>query len=141
MATFNERLRGLRKENNLTQRQVFSAIEMSERNYQSLEYGKIKPSFETLDKLVDYFDVSTDYLLGKTDDSKTAIAVAVPEKLHKILFAELKRLGVSDGQIKRSSPRARVIGEGFIVDGLKPSEAGAIAKAIETTVNNYIHSQ
>ena len=64
----NLRLKELRKTNKVTQKQIASAIELSERNYQSLEYGNIKPSYETLLKLADYFDVSLDNLVGRTDN-------------------------------------------------------------------------
>ena len=62
-----ERLRGLRKERNLTQREVYSAVGLSERNYQSFEYGQIRPSYDTLIALAKFFDVSLDYLVGQTD--------------------------------------------------------------------------
>ena len=64
----NLRLKELRKTNKVTQKQIASAIELSEINYLSLEYGNIKPSYETLLKLADYFDVSLDYLVGRTDN-------------------------------------------------------------------------
>lgn len=65
---FNERLKNLRKSNKITQKQISIDTEMSERNYQDLEYGKNNPSYETLLKLADYFDVSIDYLVGRTDN-------------------------------------------------------------------------
>ena len=40
---------------------------MSQRNYQALEYGEIKPSYDTLLKICEYLDVSADYLLGLSD--------------------------------------------------------------------------
>lgn len=64
------RLKELRKNNKITQKQIANAVELSERNYQYLEYGTIKPSYDTLLKLADYFDVSLDYLVGRTDDPK-----------------------------------------------------------------------
>ena len=62
------RLKELRKNNKITQKQIANAVELSERNYQYLEYGTIKPSYDTLLKLADYFDVSLDYLVGRTDN-------------------------------------------------------------------------
>ena len=53
---FGERLKQIRKSKKMTQQ---------ERHYQSLEYGKIKPSFETLIALADTFEVSLDYLTGR----------------------------------------------------------------------------
>jgi len=67
MSTFAERLKELRKKDSLTQKGVADAVSMSERNYQDLEYGKIKPSHDNIIKLADFFEVTTDYLLGRTD--------------------------------------------------------------------------
>ena len=63
-------LKELRKNNKITQTQIANAVELSERNYQYLEYGTIKPSYDTLLKLADYFDVSLDYLVGRTNNPK-----------------------------------------------------------------------
>ena len=62
-----ERLKSLRKGRNLTQREVFSVVGLSERNYQSFEYGEVRPSYDTLIALADFFNVSIDYLVGRTD--------------------------------------------------------------------------
>lgn len=67
MATFHEHLKEIRKNQNKTQKDVAIAISVSERNYQSFEYGKVKPSFDTLLALADYFNISIDYLVGRTD--------------------------------------------------------------------------
>ena len=68
-AMFCERLKMIRKQRNLTQKQVFTAIGLGERNYQSLEYGTIKPSYDTLLALADYFGVSIDFLTGHEEAS------------------------------------------------------------------------
>ena len=68
---FGERLKTLRQERNLTQKQVFTAIGLSERNYQSLEYGNIKPSFDTLIAISQFFNISSDWLLELTDNRST----------------------------------------------------------------------
>lgn len=67
MVIFNEHLKKIRKDKKKTQKEVANAIQLSERNYQSFEYGKVKPSFETLIALADYFDISIDYLVGRTN--------------------------------------------------------------------------
>lgn len=61
---FNLRLKDLRKKHKVTQKQLAHAIGLSERNYQSLEYGNIKPSYDTLVSIAEYFDVPIDYLVG-----------------------------------------------------------------------------
>ena len=65
---FNERLKEIRQSKKLTQKEVANSIKLGERNYQSFEYGKCKPSFDTLISLAILFDVSIDYLVGRTDD-------------------------------------------------------------------------
>lgn len=70
MIKFNEHLKNVRKYHNKTQKEVAVALGITERNYQTLEYGKSKPSFDTLISLAEYFDVSIDYLVGRTDDPK-----------------------------------------------------------------------
>ena len=70
MANFGERIKGLRNKNGLTQRQMAESFGITERNYQRYEASD-SPSHDTLMKMADFFDVTTDYLLGRTDcDSK-----------------------------------------------------------------------
>ncbi len=64
---FSERLKQLRKEKKNTQREMALLIEKTERHYQDIEAGKINISSTMLLKLADYFEVSADYLLGRTD--------------------------------------------------------------------------
>lgn len=51
-----------------TQREVAEGINVSEQAYQKYEYGKVIPSAMVLIALADYFDVSLDYLVGRSDD-------------------------------------------------------------------------
>lgn len=67
---FSQRLVETRKNKNTTQKNVAQSINMSERAYQSLEYGTQKPSHDTIVKLCNFFDVSADYLLGLSDNPK-----------------------------------------------------------------------
>lgn len=68
MPAFNERLRTIRKENKLTQKQTAEAIATSEQNYQRYERGSRQPTLPTLIALADLFDVSLDYLVGRSDN-------------------------------------------------------------------------
>ncbi len=60
-------LKRFRKEMKITQKQAASAANVSERNYQDYEYGKVIPTATVLVTLADYFHVSIDYLTGRTD--------------------------------------------------------------------------
>ena len=66
--SFAERLVELRKARGLTQKQVYEGVSMSMLGYQRYEYGEREPSFQKLIALADYFDVSLDYLVGRSDD-------------------------------------------------------------------------
>ena len=64
-AMFADRIRILRSERNLTQAEVAREVELSPRGYQDLELGR-KPKYDTLLRLADFFDVSVDWLMGRT---------------------------------------------------------------------------
>ena len=64
---FTERLRALRKERGMTQAEVAEKISIAYRNYQRLEANGNTPNFSNLVQLADLFDVSMDYLAGRTD--------------------------------------------------------------------------
>ena len=70
MLTFGENLKSLRKANKVTQKDVAKSTEISERNYQDYEANVKKPGFDNLIALADYFDVSLDYLVGRSEDPK-----------------------------------------------------------------------
>lgn len=64
---FNERLRMLRKEAKMTQKETAHAISIAYRNYQRLEADGNTPNFKNLIQIADLFNVSMDYLAGRTD--------------------------------------------------------------------------
>lgn len=67
MNKFAERLKELRKLHKVTQKQISNDTSIAERVYQSYEYGKVIPMATTLVTLADYFDVSLDYLVSRSD--------------------------------------------------------------------------
>jgi len=64
---FGKRLRSLRKEKKLKQKEMAEIMRLAERNYQRLEYGQTNVSATNLIFLCEYFQVSADFLLGRTD--------------------------------------------------------------------------
>ncbi len=60
-------LRKLRESKKLTQADVASALEIGRSTYTKYESGKSKPVSEMLIKIADYFSVSVDYLLGRSN--------------------------------------------------------------------------
>lgn len=65
------RLRELREERKLLQIDLANILGVSRTTYTQYETGKSEPSFETVSMLADYFNVSVDYLLGRTDTKNT----------------------------------------------------------------------
>ena len=72
MATFSQRLRQLRTERGLKQREMAEICNVKIRTYQDYEYGKCYPTVLGLVFLADYFDVSLDYLMGRTEQREVA---------------------------------------------------------------------
>jgi transcriptional regulator with XRE-family HTH domain len=68
VATFGERLKQLRAEKKLTQKSFAATMKITERAYQNYEIGASTPHYEVLMFLADYFGVSLDYLVGRSDD-------------------------------------------------------------------------
>ena len=67
MAKFSERIKELRIAQHLTQNQLAEICGVKYRTYQDYEYGKCHPTALGLVFLADYFNVSLDYLMGRTD--------------------------------------------------------------------------
>ncbi|ELY5748215.1 helix-turn-helix transcriptional regulator [Streptococcus iniae] len=63
-----ERLKKLRLEKNLTQKQVAQSLKITQQAYGQWETGKLNPKKETIQMFADFFNVSVDYLLGNTDN-------------------------------------------------------------------------
>ncbi len=68
MEIFAKRLRELRKEKKLTQKQMADHLQCSLRAYQYYESAAHYPEIPDLIKLADFFGVSTDYLLGRSQE-------------------------------------------------------------------------
>ena len=70
MSCFNERLKEVRINRNVTQKQLSIDLHLSERGIQSYELGERKPGLDALLTIADYFNVSLDYLTGRSDNPK-----------------------------------------------------------------------
>lgn len=66
--TYNVILKELREDNDLTQDYVAKLIDCVTYTYQRYEYGLLLIPIDKLIILADFYNVSTDYILGRTDD-------------------------------------------------------------------------
>ena len=62
-----ERLKELRKEKDLFQKDVAKLLNITKTGYASYEQGLCNPPVESIMILADFYNVSTDYILGFTD--------------------------------------------------------------------------
>ena len=67
---WNEIIRNLREDNDLTQAQVAKILGVSQRVYSNYERGEVEISLDSLMKLADYYNVSMDYIFGRTKKKK-----------------------------------------------------------------------
>lgn len=67
MSTYSNRIRELRKNKSLSQEQLADKLGVTKQAVSQMERGARKPSVTMLEALCDFFNVSTDYLLGKED--------------------------------------------------------------------------
>lgn len=65
-----ERIRNLREDKDLTQKQVGQLLNMSQTGYNQYEIGKNDIPTKVLIQLAEFYNTSTDYLLGITNESK-----------------------------------------------------------------------
>ena len=73
MLIFGERLKMLRQQKKLTQNFMAELIGCTKQHYQRFEYGKINVPMLTLIALADFFNVSLDYLVGRSDDPERRV--------------------------------------------------------------------
>ena len=84
----NERIRYLRLKNNLTAKDLSIILGTSESAISLYENGKRKPSIELILKMADYFSVSTDFILGATEnmaDSEKVIDIDFSDVLENLI--------------------------------------------------------
>ena len=74
-SVFSERLRMLRKSNNLTQKQVAQSLSIDRSTYAYYEIDKTKPDYDTLLRISRIFNVSVDFLLGRDRDASASVTL------------------------------------------------------------------
>lgn len=74
---FSLKLKELRQEKELTQIDIAKGINTSQRNISRWENGENEPTSSFVVKLAEYFNVTTDYLLGLEDDYGAKVAASI----------------------------------------------------------------
>lgn len=102
------RLKELRKTKGINQQKLALLLNMTQANISRYELGSSQPDFETLIQLADYFEVSVDYLIGRTDynlppQKHNALEDAFLEKYRKLdRFDQRKLEGYLDCLIEQN---------------------------------------
>lgn len=65
--SFKDRLKSLREDRDLTQQEVAEDLEMTRAAYSNYEQGIREPDITQLVKIANYFDITLDYLLCRTN--------------------------------------------------------------------------
>ena len=68
MENFSERLKTMRAVSGKRQKDIADAMGITSRAYQYYEKGTKEPTLSKIVALADYFDVSLDYIVGRTDN-------------------------------------------------------------------------
>ncbi len=63
-----EHIRSLREDRDLSQKEIAAILGMSQTGYSKYETGENDIPTQILIKLAEYYDTTTDYLLGRTDE-------------------------------------------------------------------------
>jgi transcriptional regulator with XRE-family HTH domain len=101
MSTFGQRLKALREERELTQEELAKLIGVNRATLANWEVGRTQPDYDRLCRIASYFKVTSDYLIGRTDQRS---APAEIESIDEAVAIALKLSGVDN-------PRAETIGE------------------------------
>lgn len=104
-----ERLTRLRKDRNLTQTEIANRLHISRSTYAQYEVERRVPEYGTLEKMADFFEVSIDYLVGRTDERNRVLsedARVTIDLLHLDDEEILKRIEWTENGVPLSRERA-----------------------------------
>ena len=68
---FKDRIRALREDNDLTQKQISKIFNTTQRRISYLESGTTQPTLKDIEQYCYYFNLSADYILGFTNTPKS----------------------------------------------------------------------
>lgn len=98
---FQVRLKELREKARYSQYTFADAFGVAQSTVGNWEAGKREPNFETVQRLSDFFNVTTDYLLGKSDNPNPQAQGEVPlvEGLEFAFFQDYMELDDEDRSV------------------------------------------
>ncbi|QIW52828.1 helix-turn-helix domain-containing protein [Lactococcus raffinolactis] len=103
----SERLKSLRLEAKITQKEISNKLEIGQGTYARYEKGDRKPTGEILNDLAKFFNVSTDYLLGNTDIKSKNLETDLNKTLDTVKSFDGKPITDSDRETIREILKRR----------------------------------
>ena len=102
--TFSEKITALMREHGVTAKELSEKLCIGKNQFKYWADKGNTPNAETVSKLADYFDVSVDYLLGKTDDPapKQKKPGAISDELWNMIQSDPKALVLLEMILKMS---------------------------------------
>ena len=97
-------LKKLRTERGLTQEDLANMLNIKRQTYSAWERGIANPDIETISFLADFYNVSTDYLLGKTENPKELdlpVEFKTPEEAMKFILEQNVIMGFGGFDINK----------------------------------------
>lgn len=96
---FSDKLRLLIEERNLTQKRVANDLNIAPSTMGGYVQGSSEPDFETLKRLAQYFDVTTDYLLNIHSDKSESFMEDELLRVFRSMTPEQQRLFIEQGKV------------------------------------------
>ena len=104
---FGERLKDLRKDKNIFQKELAYDLGVTSQTISFWEVGRCYPDFEMLVKIANYFNVSTDYLLGNEKKVKENLEL---NEEKEVINRFLVKIGFLDNNEKLTLNQLEYIG-------------------------------
>lgn len=101
MLSFGDRLKRARKEKKLTQEEVAKRLGIDDTTISKYENDKSEPDNKTLNDLAGLYEVSVDYLLGRTDDPKLVTNEDEDNRHPAEILLEYVNQGLTNEEIKK----------------------------------------
>lgn len=132
---FSTRLKELRKAKKVSQTSLGKEIGVTLKQIQRYESGENEPTLSILLRLSDFFDVSVDYLTGKSDHPYVVAVFGLPPAFHEAIYTEMEKLGIPKDHAVKESKHGAVSGiDGIIVERLTPWQAKTISESVTKRV-------
>lgn len=96
------RIKELRKEKGLRQSELATTLHVSQQAVGSWETGRTVPGADTLNVLADYFNVTTDYLLGRPEKQTESRQQTINEAIETAMANDGKELDQHDKDVIKS---------------------------------------